>query len=67
MVVASQLRNPHAFSGLLWIAKVKRECVCLCERLGKCCQKAQVRFIKSLRPRNTLRIVMNLRNERERG
>ena len=24
MVVVSQLRNPHAFSGLLWIARVKR-------------------------------------------
>ena len=24
MVVVSQLRNPHAFSGLLWIAKVER-------------------------------------------
>ena len=27
MVVVSQLRNPHAFSGLLWIARVKRGCV----------------------------------------
>ena len=27
MVVVSQPRNPHAFSGLPWIAEVKQGCV----------------------------------------
>ena len=40
MVVVSQLRNPHAFSGLLRIAK-KRGLVCLCVRLVNAVRKGK--------------------------
>ena len=61
MVVASQPRNPHAFSGLPWIAKVKQGCV-----------KSRDAFVSVV---NAVRKGMgetqtpqtNLRNERGRG
>ena len=69
MVVVSQLRNPHAFSGLPWIAKVKRGCV----KSGDAFVSARG-LVNAVRkgmgetqtPQN-LRIVTNLRNERGRG
>ena len=61
MVVASQPRNPHAFSGLPWIAQVKQGCV-----------KSRDAFVSVV---NAVRKGMgetqtpqtNLRNERGRG
>ena len=47
MVVVSQLRNPHAFSGLLRIAK-KRGFVCLCVRLVNAVRKGTSETHKAL-------------------
>ena len=64
MVVVSQPRNPHAFSGLPWIAKVKQGCV-----------KSRDAFVSARGLVNAVRKGMgetqtpqtNLRNERGRG
>ena len=47
MVVVSQLRNPHAFSGLLRIAK-NRGFVCLCVRLVNAVRKGTSETHKAL-------------------
>ena len=66
MVVASQPRNPHAFSGLPWIAKVKQGCVKSRDAFVSVVNAVRKGMGETQTPQ-TLRIVTNLRNERGRG